>query len=101
MAQIRKHYETASTRLAAHSSKISEQLRELEAKTPTKIAAEVAELSEAVERLAATHQRFAGRFSAALQHGHVKTANGHDDVAAADPELAAMLQLQGAPPVKG
>ncbi len=38
------------------------KLAEIEKQSPTQLAAQVAELSDAVARLAATHRRFAGRF---------------------------------------
>lgn len=93
---LEKRLQTASARLAQQSSAVTEQLRELERRSPTKLAAEVAELSDAVARLAATHQRFAGRF-----HATKSREREPDEVAAADPEIAAMLSLQAAPPVKG
>lgn len=89
------------TRADAFEKRASEQLRALEAQTPAKLAAEVAELSDAVARLAATQRRFAGKFHAELQHGarsngEIKVGgSGGDDV---DDEIAAHLALQSAPP---
>jgi len=83
-------------KLYAESAKTLRDVRdaqlEMQRSTPTKLAAEVADLSEAVSRLAATHRRFAGRFHAARQHEPV--SNGETDL---DPEIAAHLALQAAP----
>lgn len=85
---------------ADFEKRASEQLRELQTKTPVSLAAEVAELSAAVAKLAATQRRFAGKFHAERQHsvsnGELKVGgSGGDDV---DEEIAAHLALQSAPP---
>lgn len=76
---------------SANASALS-ALRELESKTPVKIAAEVAALSDAVSKLAETHRKFAGRVWAELQHRHGRVSNG--DTGEDDAELQAMLALQ-------
>lgn len=66
------------------------KLLELEKQSPQKLAAEVAELGEAVAKLNATHRRFAGRVDQRRAQ-----APQHD---VDDDELAAMLELQAAKP---
>lgn len=92
--------------LQAHSTKLdqlardaSARLRELEAHSPTKLAAKVAELDEAVLAIGDTHRRFAGRVWARIgkQHGD-ETPHGRAPLVD-DPEFAAELALQLAPPV--
>jgi len=80
----------------AFEKNASEQLRALAAQTPAKLAAEVAELSDAVARLAATQRRFAGKFHAEQQHGNGKPRS--DEQLDIDDEITAHLALQTAPP---
>lgn len=80
------------TTLDGERKKISAQLRELEAQTPAKLAAEVAALSVAVQSVADTHRRFAGKVWARIgaeERAPTPTVNGADD-----PELAALIALQ-------
>lgn len=81
--------------LHATSSTTERELAELRKQTPVKLAAEVAELSDAVARLADTHRRFAGKIWAHVGHDH-RDGNGASD--ATDDELSAMLALQKAAP---
>lgn len=60
---------------------------------PTSLAAEVAALAEAVARLRATHQRFAGRFDQHVSAERASEPNGIDDEGVVD-----FLHLQNAPP---
>jgi len=65
---------------------------------PISLAAEVAGLTEAVARLRATHQRFAGRFDAAMsKRQQPMTFDGSTGEPIDDDELAAELALQRAP----
>lgn len=75
------------------------ELAKLAAASPVKLAAEVAELSEAVERLRRTHQRFAGRFDQYVkpQRGAVYDADTGAPLEG-DEELEALLALQTAKP---
>lgn len=73
---------------------------ELKREAPATLAAEVAALHEAVNRLRHVQQRFQGRFDQYVRQGreeHLPRLNGPDG--ALDPELAAELALQNAPPV--
>lgn len=83
----------------AQNASVSSKLHDLERASPVKIAAEVAALSEAVTALGDTHRRFAGRV---WQRIGTQGAPDYSDSAqhgAMDPELAAELALQKAPPV--
>lgn len=82
---------------ADFEKRASEQLRELQTKTPASLAAEVAELSAAVAKLAATQRRFAGKFHAERQHSE-PAGNGQSHNTEVDDEIAAHLALQSAPP---
>jgi hypothetical protein len=53
-------------RLTEQSAKLSSKLAEVEAQSPLELGVKVVELSEAVERLRKTHQKFAGRVSQEL-----------------------------------
>lgn len=53
-------------RLTEQSAKLSSKLAEVEAQSPLELGVKVVELSEAVERLRKTHQKFAGRISQEL-----------------------------------
>lgn len=53
-------------RLTEQSAKLSSKLAEVEAQSPLELGVRVVELSEAVERLRKTHQKFAGRISQEL-----------------------------------
>ncbi len=68
--------------------------------TPVTLEAKVAELNDAVARLARTQQRFAGRFYATTRSNGVDQAHEPTDVSEADPEIAELLRLQSAPPAK-
>lgn len=96
--------------IAAANKAVSDRLRELDRRSPAKDAAEVVALREAVESLKATQQRFAGKFYKQLQldGGDARDTYGNDPTAThnlrgplngLDPELAAELALQSAPPV--
>jgi hypothetical protein len=80
--------------LSAKQLQLGDSVTKLKQTAPTTLAAEVAELSVAVGKLAKTQQRFAGKFYAETR------GNGGDaaqqDV---DDELAAELALQNARPV--
>jgi len=80
--------------LAAKLVSAQQTLSELKRAAPSTLAAEVADLREAVNRLAATHRRFAGRFDARMGSPDGEPANG-----AVDPDLAAARALQNAPAV--
>lgn len=85
----------------AQHKQISDALRELERQTPVKLAAEVAALTESVQRHADTHRRFAGRVWAAIQHGPPPGSNPNPSVdGVGDDELQAVLALQRATPPK-
>lgn len=94
-------------KLDEQADSVSKLQHELQRSTPAKIAAEVAELSEAVARLAETQRKFAGKFFQATRQGREQARadalagkqNGLLDTDD-DDELAAMLRLQGAPPAK-
>jgi len=80
------------TTLDGERKKISAQLRDLEAQTPVKLAAEVAALSASVQSVVDTHRRFAGKVWARIgqdERAAPTTTNGADD-----PELAALLAFQ-------
>ena len=62
----RAYFDRQHQTIAKHNAQMTERLKELEGSSPVKLAAELAELSEAVERLRLTHQRFAGRVSQRL-----------------------------------
>jgi hypothetical protein len=80
---------------------ISARLAELDRRSPQKAAAEVVALREAVDSLKATQQRFAGKFYKQLQLDDSPTVPSSSlHVAGLDPELAAELALQAAPPVQ-
>jgi len=81
---------------AAELKKTQELQRELQRSTPATLGAEVAELSAAVAKLAATQRRFAGKFHAERQHSAPNGAAA-DEV---DDEIAAHLALQTAPPAR-
>lgn len=53
-------------RLTEQSAKLSSKLAEVEAQSPLELGVKVVELTEAVERLRKTHQKFAGRVSQQL-----------------------------------
>lgn len=57
-------------RLTEQSAKLSSKLAEVEAQSPLELGVKVVELSEAVERLRKTHQKFAGRISQELGTDH-------------------------------
>src|SRR5262245_5937044 len=89
--------------LGSKSSNAIAKMREaqlaLERQSPTTLGAQVAELSDAVERLRKTQQRFAGRFD--RQMGHEREPEREYTAAQNkidDDELAAMLRLQGNAP---
>lgn len=82
---------------AAELRKTQELQHELRRSTPATLAAEVAELSAAVAKLAATQRRFAGKFHAERQHSEPK-GNGQGVDPEVDDEIAAHLALQTAPP---
>jgi len=89
--------------LRAHSANIerakqviSARLAELDRRSPAKDAAEVAALREAVDKLADTQRRFAGRFDARM--GKPREQVLVDGELVDDDELKAFLQLQSAPP---
>jgi len=88
---------------AAELKKTQDLQRELQRSTPATLGAEVAELSAAVAKLAATQRRFAGKFHAERQHSPVSNGefkaggSGGEDV---DDEIAAHLALQTAPPAR-
>jgi hypothetical protein len=98
-------------RLRSHAASIdaakkavSARLAELDRRSPQKDAAEVAALREAVDSLKATQQRFAGKFYKQLQldGGNADSPpmpGGALPLNGLDPELAAELALQSAPPV--
>lgn len=93
-----KHAQTCTgyNRLLAQ---LSAKLNALQLKAPEALAAQVADLAEAVARLRATHQRFAGRFDAT--RGRVfDGATGEPLPDDDDDEIAAMVGLQTAPPAK-
>jgi len=96
-SRMANEFAKLSRSIDASATAVNKKLHELESRSPTKLAAEVAELSDAVERLAATQARFAGRWHKERQ---IAGSNGHDEHAAADPEVQAMLALQSAAPVK-
>lgn len=77
----------------ANASALS-ALRDLETRTPTKLAAEVAALAAALDSLAAQHRKLSGQFHATKHPHHAAVANGDTD-----DELQAMLAFQQAPPV--
>lgn len=80
---------------ASNFVKAFTKLGELQKQSPTVLAAKVEELSEAVERLRLTHQRFAGRIDQKL--GAQRPGSGLNlDVD--DDEFAGFLALQSAPP---
>jgi len=68
----------------------------LKSTAPTTLAAEVAALREAVDKLADTQRRFAGRFDARM--GKPREPVVIDGEIADDDELKAFLDLQSAPP---
>ncbi len=76
---------------------ISERLAELDRRSPSKLSAEVAELSEAVARLRVTHLKFAGRFDQYVGQREAQPSLPGVPNGALDPELAAELALQSAP----
>lgn len=83
------------TRLAAKLESLQQSVSVMKSTSAPKLAAEVAELSDAVARLAKTQQRFAGKY-----YAEGKRDNSEDrNVAAIDDELAAELALQNARPV--
>lgn len=57
-------------RLTQLHSETSAKLAEVEAQSPLELGVKVVELSEAVERLRKTHQKFAGRISQELGTDH-------------------------------
>lgn len=67
-------------RLTEQSAKLSSKLAEVEAQSPLELGVKVVELSEAVERLRKTHQKFAGRISQELG------AENHADAPSSDRE---------------
>lgn len=69
-------------------------LQEMRAATPAKLAAEVADLADAVQRLGDTHRKFAGKVWQRIGE-HETAGNGP---ATDDADLAALLALQGAAP---
>lgn len=79
--------------------------RELEAKTPEKLAAEVAALSEAVAKVADTQRRFAGRFDMRMaQLGLRKSStvvDGEVERVETPDEVRARLRLQHGLPKVG
>jgi len=83
-------------RCAAKLEALNTSVSSLKSTSAPKLAAEVAELSDAVARLAKTQQRFAGKYYAE------KPANsgGGAQLDIVDEELAAELALQSAPPVR-
>jgi len=91
-----------ATHISRAVDNVRTQLAELERHSPKKLSAEVAALSEAVESLSATHRRFAGKVWQKI--GDRKPES--DDLArvgngiASDDELAAVLALQTAGPVR-
>jgi hypothetical protein len=71
----------------------AERLKNVEKQSPTTLAAEVAELSEAVARLKATHQRFQGRFD---QFVTQQLDTGDVGDAVDDPKWNALMRAQSA-----
>lgn len=90
-----QRFNSYATTLRAVTTKLSA----LTLKAPESLAAEVADLREAVSRLRATHQRFAGRFDA-QRPGKVFDGATGEPVDTDDDEIAAMVGLQQAPPGK-
>lgn len=91
-----RHATTQSnlSRLAAKQTTLHENFSAMKSTSAPKLAAEVAELSDAVARLAKTQQRFAGKYYA--EGGPAARSNNQPDI---DDELAAELALQNAAPV--
>jgi uncharacterized protein YhaN len=82
---------------------ISARLAELDRRSPAKDAAEVAALREAVDSLKQTHQRFAGKFYQQYREADPSSSSAPQSslpLNGLDPELAAELALQSAPPVR-
>jgi len=79
--------------------KLEKLAGELKSTAPISLAAEVAGLTEAVARLKATHQRFAGRFDAYVHHEkrQPQIFDGETGAVIDDEDLAAELALQRAP----
>ena len=95
-SQMTSYYAKQQAKLAGVEREIFEKLRALEAQTPAKLAAQVAELSDAVSRVADTHRRFAGKVWAHIgERKAPPVANG--EIGDEDGELAAMLALQSKP----
>lgn len=85
---------------AGFAARTNATLADVKRTAPTTLAAEVADLREAVERLRATHQRFQGRFDSERQRSMIDGGNGH--VLTGDEEADALIALQQAkyvPPV--
>lgn len=82
-------------RHAQQLTEISAKLHELEKQSPTRLAAEVVSLGDAVERLRQTQQRFQGRFDADRRHHRGDADPGVGANPSDDDELNAMLALQG------
>jgi hypothetical protein len=82
--------------LAVKHVQLNDSVTKLKQTAPTSLAAEVADLSVAVGKLAKNQQRFAGKFYAETR-GNGATAPEAENV---DDEIAAHLALQSAPPVQ-
>lgn len=82
-----------STELERQLKTISALAHEAKAASPTKLAAEVAALADAVSSQADTHRRFAGKVWARIGHDE-KAA----DLTGGDSQLQALLALQSAAP---
>lgn len=75
----------------------AQRLAACEKEAPHSLAAEVAELSDAVRRLKLTHTRFAGRFDQYVSKREPRVIEGElADAPGTDDELAATLALQNA-----
>lgn len=89
-AQTETRFAKALATLNERASAVTSKLQELERHSPSKLSAEVAELSDAVIRLSETQRRFAGRWHAKRQHEPAPNSLLDAD----DEELSAMLALQ-------
>lgn len=95
ISDLKQRTRALESSLSTCVSSCAKQLARLvvvEKQSPITLAAKVDELSEAVERLRKTHQRFAGRFD---QFVHPQRREPVEEV---DDELSGMLALQSAPP---
>jgi len=72
-----------------HFVNLVARVEKLGKESPVSLAAEVAALSEAVERLRATQRRFQGRFDQYMGQGEGRVDDSPDD-----PKWRALMQLQ-------